>query len=129
VHRIKQASVVLATVLLALATGLATRSWSIKPGFYDAIAQVIPILLLVAVVEGRFFVDRPARPPFSAFMVRWFLVMPLFAEGAALTAIARGSDDALLRGTVFAGAVLSVSLFLVFAFDGPSPKPRDRRRT
>jgi hypothetical protein len=128
VHRVKQASVVVGTVLLALAIGLATRSWSIEPGFYDAVAQVIPILLLVAAVEGRFFVDRPARPAFSAFLVRWFLVLPLFAEGAALTAIARGSDDVLLRGTVFAGALLSVSLFLAFAFDGPPPKSRDGRR-
>ena len=127
-HRVKQASVVLGTFLAVMGIGLATRPWPIEPEFYEAAAQVIPILLLVAAVEGRFFLDRPACPAFYAFLMRWFLIVPLFAEGAALTAIARGDDDALLRGTVFAGALLGVSLFLAFACDGPAPKSRNRRR-
>ena len=118
---------IVGTALLMLGVGLATQSLSIEPGFYDAVAQVIPILLLVAVVEGRYFVDRPARSPFDAFMVRWFLAMPLIAEGAALTVIARGSDEAILRGAVFTGMVLSLSLFLTFATEGPLRLRRDDR--
>jgi len=119
--------VVAGTGALVAAIGLATRALAIKPGFYETVAQVIPIFLLVAVVEGRFFVERPARSPFSAFMVQWFLVMPVFAEGAALAAIARGSDSDIVRGAVLTGMLLSVSLFFAFALDGPLPEPRDER--
>jgi hypothetical protein len=88
------------------------RAMILHRSFYEASAQIIPVLLLVAFVgEGRIVrsdqVDPRDRQNFAIFGIGAMLVMVL-GELAALRTLGQGHDSVLLRGLT--------SLALVYGF-------------
>ncbi len=109
---------------VVLTLGVASFAWVLRAssfsiGFYQAVAQVIPVLLLVAVVHGGYFHGLSRRPRADRPMLRALFAIPLVAEGCALWALALGGDTLLLRAGVLAGLIVLLSLFIVFALEGP----------
>ena len=98
-------------VLIPLAT--------VHLGFYEAAAQVIPVLLLVmAFGETRLRVDMPKRANYSDayYVLAGFLVV-IMGEIAALRALATGHDDGELHSLTAGGLALGLSFILYrFAF-------------
>jgi hypothetical protein len=88
-------------------------------GFYEAAAQVIPVLLLVmAFGETRLRVDMPKRANYSDayFVLAGFLVV-ITGEVAALRVLATGQDDGGLHSLTASGLALGLSFILYrFAF-------------
>jgi len=100
--------------------------------YFTAIAQVLPVLLIAAFVEGgalyRIFLPvlskvlandsgAPTHPVFFSFMryMKGILYLAVLGEVAALAALATGTRSMFL-GTLSGSAALWVSLSLVSAF-------------
>jgi hypothetical protein len=109
-----------------ICTGLAV--WRIHPrlAFYSSVAELIPVLLLVIIVQAGYFrgIDRQDR--FRTHMSRWILSTILVSEGSALACVASGSDSLLLRTFVFYGLLWICMLIYVYATDGPRRPPPER---
>jgi hypothetical protein len=109
-----------ALIGLVVGFGMVSRDLAFAVPFYEAVAQVIPLFLLVAVVEGGFFRDRPRTSDFDQRVRRTLLLLVLAGEAIALTVIARGDDTMMLRGAVITALIFAASLFIAYAFDGPA---------
>lgn len=105
---------------MILGLGDLTARVHIKLGFYSVLAQVLPILLLAVVVEGRYFRGLDHRESFDRFLLRGLLYMPVLGEAAALVCVAQGHDSELLRGTVLFALGVTVMLLLLYASYGPA---------
>ncbi len=115
---------------LAIATmGVGARRWHASVEFYATVAQVIPVLLLAAAVEGRMFRSRRNRTRFQARAMRGSLLLVGVGEASSLAVVARGHDSALLRIGALAGIVVVVAAFVVFALDSPAPPDDGARDT
>jgi hypothetical protein len=84
--------------------------------FYSAAAQIIPVLLLALVLEGRLFEleERAERLPESLWIIALIGAM-LAGEVAALSALAAGKaatalEDAIIMLAIFYGVVLVAAL-------------------
>jgi len=107
-------------LLLTLGAGEMSQSWHLKAAFYVSVAQLVPILLLVGVVEGRYYRRLTVRTAFDRFLLRSVLLVPLTAEVAALACVGSGHDTTILRGLVLFGLGLSAMTLLIYAFHGPA---------
>jgi peptidoglycan/LPS O-acetylase OafA/YrhL len=116
-----------ASALLILGAGISTVPVHVRRDFYDVVAQMLPVLLLVGAVNGRYFRALNAKGPFDRFFLRGLWVGGLIGEVAALIVIARGHDSTLLRGCVIYGLLLCGTIATVYALDGPArPHPHHR---
>jgi hypothetical protein len=111
---------VVGTTLLVLGLGDLTAKMHVRLGFYSAVAQVLPVLLLAVVVEGRYFRRLDQRESFDRFILRGLLFIPLLGEGASLACIAQGHDTVWLRGTVLFALGVVVLLIVLYASYGPA---------
>ncbi len=119
----QRVSVVAGSILIVLGLGSATASIHVRLGFYAVVAQMIPVLMLVAAVEGRYFREHDEAPPFDRFVKRGFWLAGLVGLGAALAVVARGHDSLILRGSVIYALVLVGVLVSVYAIYGPARTP------
>jgi hypothetical protein len=122
--------------VLALLFSATVTLWTpgVEPeaDYFTAMAQVLPVLLVAAFVEGgalyRIFLPvlskilandsgAPTHPVFLSFMryMRGILRLAVLGEAAALIALATGSRSMFL-GMLSGSAALGVSLSLVRAF-------------
>jgi hypothetical protein len=106
--------------MMTVGLGLATSGLHVRLGFYEVLAQVLPVLLLVVVVEGRYFRGLEQREPLDRFVLRGFLFVPLLGEVAALGCVAVGHDSLWLRGASILGLGVVVLMLVVYASDGPA---------
>lgn len=105
-----ETSLLLGTSLIIFGLGEATSRIHIRGAFYAVVAQILPVLLLAIVVEGRYFRDLKHRSPYDRFLLRGLLFSPIVGEIACLIVVAQGHDALLPRGTVlFALGVLASS--------------------
>lgn len=118
-------SLVVGSALVVIGIGEVTEPIHVRVGFYGTVAQIIPVLMLVAAVEGRYFREREDAPPFDRFVQRGFWYAGLIGIAASLTVIARGSDSVLLRGAVIYSLALIGVLVTVYAIYGPARGPRE----
>jgi hypothetical protein len=116
----RRISLTIGAVLMILGLGDLTARVHIKLDFYSVLAQVLPILLLAVVVEGRYFRSLDRREPFDRFFLKGLLYMPVLGEAAALVCVAQGHDSELLRGTVLFAFGVTVMLLLLYAAYGPA---------
>lgn len=108
------------SALIILGIGDLTRPVHVRVGFYGTVAQIIPVLMLVVAVEGRYFRERKGDPPLDRFIQRGFWYAGLIGIAASLAVIARGSDSVLLRGAVVYSLLLIGVLVSVYAIYGPA---------
>jgi hypothetical protein len=125
----RRVSVSAGSVLVVMGVGMTTDSVHPRIEFYSVVAQMLPILLLVAAVDGRYFRERGDAPPFDRFLVRGFWVVGLVGIGAALAVVARGHDSVILRGLVIYALVLVGVLVTVYAIHGPARFQSKAERT
>jgi len=111
------------SALVIIGLGEVTEPVHVRPGFYGTVAQIIPVLMLVAAVEGRYFRERKDDPPLDRFIQRGFWYVGLIGIAASLAVIARGSDSVLLRGAVIYSLLLIGVLVSVYAIYGPARRP------
>lgn len=116
-------SLVLGSLLLIVGIGEVTEPVHVRVGFYGTVAQIIPVLMLVAAVEGRYFRERKGDPPLDRFIQRGFWYAGLIGIGASLAVIAQGGDSVLLRGAVIYSLALIGVLVTVYAIHGPAREP------
>jgi hypothetical protein len=119
-HIDQRISLTIGAALLILGIGGMTARVHIRLGFYVVLAQVLPVLLLAVVVEGRYFRRLDCRESFDRFFLRGLLYMPVVGEAAALICIAQGHDSELLRGTVLVALGVTIMLLLLYASYGPA---------
>ena len=112
---------------LVVGAGLVSQHLAFGPSFYEAVAQVIPVFLLVTVVEARFFQERPHMDGFDQRVRRTLLLLVLTGEAIALFVLARGDDTMALRGSVLVALLIVGALFVTYAFDGPVPDESSSR--
>jgi peptidoglycan/LPS O-acetylase OafA/YrhL len=103
-----------------IAFGELTASLRIRADFYEMTAQVLPIVMLAVVVEGRFFRGLERRETTGRVVLKTFLFLPILGEAAALVCVAQGHASPLERGTVFTAYVVMLALLCVYAVDGPA---------
>jgi hypothetical protein len=108
------------SLLVIIGIGEATEPIHVRAGFYGTVAQIIPVLMLVTAVEGRYFREREADPPLDRFIRRGLWFAGLIGIAASLAVVARGGDSMLLRGTVIYSLALGGVLVSVFAIYGPA---------
>jgi hypothetical protein len=121
----RRVSVSAGSALLIWSMGAITVQVHVRSDFYDVVAQMLPVLLLVGAVNGRYFRDLNAKEAFDRFFLRGFWVGGVVGEVAALVVVARGHDSILLRGCVIYGLLLCGIIATVYALDGPArPHPR-----
>jgi hypothetical protein len=89
-------------------------------GFYSMVAQMLPVLLLVAAVEGGYFRERDGEESFNRFVIRAFWFGGLLGIAASLAVVARDSDSVLLRGVVLYSLGLVGIFVSVYALHGPA---------
>lgn len=118
-------SLVVGSALIVIGIGEVTEPVHVRIGFYGTVAQIIPVLMLVAAVEGRYFRDRKDDPPLDRFIQRGFWYAGLIGIAASLAVVARGSDSVLLRGAVIYSLALIGVLVSVYAIYGPARDPRE----
>jgi hypothetical protein len=116
-------SLVVGSALVVIGFGDVTEPIHVRVGFYGTVAQIIPVLMLVAAVEGRYFRERDGDPPLDRFIQRGFWYAGLVGIAASLTVIARGSDSVVLRGAVIYSLALIGVLVSVYAIYGPARDP------
>lgn len=116
----RRVSLVIGSALLVCGAGMTTVHVHVRHDFYDVVAQILPILMLVGAVNGGYFRDLDAREPFDRFLLRGFWVGGLVGEAAALVVVARGHDSILLRGSVIYGIFLCGVIANVYALHGPA---------
>lgn len=121
-HRLESMKTVGLLALMALVLGAATDRIQFSGAFYDAVAQVIPVLLLAVAIEERVFRDRPTSDAFIRFGLRVLLISAVVGEAACLAVIAHGSDPLVLRGMVLTGLLLVGVLFVLVALRELEPK-------
>jgi peptidoglycan/LPS O-acetylase OafA/YrhL len=115
----RRLSVALGSALIVVGIGQTTGPLHTRIEFYTVVAQLMPVLMLVAAVNGRYFREREA-PPFDRFLIRGFWVVGLLGIGAALVVVARGHDSVILRGLVIYALALIGVLVTVYAIHGPA---------
>ncbi|MCW3020001.1 MAG: hypothetical protein JWN10_2309 [Solirubrobacterales bacterium] len=125
-HTVGRQIVLIVDVALLIA-GLGVSTTRITLGFYVVIAQVLPVLLLAVVVQGRYFRDLDRRGSFDGFVLKGLLYLPLLGEAAALSCIAHGGDSAPLRGMVLLAVGITAGLVIHYACDGPTTELRTSR--
>jgi hypothetical protein len=116
----RRISLTVGAALMVVGLGDVTSKVHVKLAFYAVLAQVLPILLLAVVVEGRYFRGLDRRESFERFLLRGLLYMPMLGEAAALVCVAQGRDSELLRGTVLFALGVTVMLMLLYASYGPA---------
>jgi hypothetical protein len=116
----RRISLTVGAALMVLGLGDLTSKVHIKLAIYAVLAQVLPILLLAVVVEGRYFRGLDRRESFDRFLLRGLLYMPMLGEAAALVCVAQGRDSELLRGTALFALGVTVMLLLLYASYGPA---------
>lgn len=116
----RRISMAVGTTLIVLGLGDVTAKVHVRPGFYGAVAQILPVLLLAIVVEGRYFRRLDQRESFDRFLLRGLLFVPLLGEGASLACVAQGHDTVWLRGTVLFALGVVVLLIVLYAAYGPA---------
>jgi peptidoglycan/LPS O-acetylase OafA/YrhL len=116
-------SLMVGSVLVVLGIGDLTEPIHVRVGFYGTVAQIIPVLMLVAAVEGRYFRQREGDPPLDRFIQRGLWLAGLMGIAASLAVIARGSDSVLLRGAVIYSLALVGVLVSAYAIYGPARDP------
>lgn len=118
-------SLVVGSALIAIGIGDVTEPIHVRTDFYGTVAQIIPVLMLVAAVEGRYFRERDGELPLDRFIRRGFWYAGLIGIASSLAVIARGSDSVLLRGAVIYSLALIGIVVTVFAIHGPARDPSD----
>ena len=113
------------STLVIIGLGQVTDPIHVRVAFYGTVAQIVPVLMLVAAVEGRYFRERKDDPPLDRFIQRGFWYVGLIGIAASLVVIARGSDSVLLRGAVIYSLLLIGVLVSVYAIYGPARVPRE----
>jgi hypothetical protein len=116
----RRISLTLGSALLVVGIGQATRQVHTRLEFYVVVAQLMPVLMLVAAVNGRYFRERETASAFDRYLIRGFWVVGLVGIGAALIVVARGRDSVILRGLVVYGLALIGVLVSVYAIHGPA---------
>jgi hypothetical protein len=116
----RRVTVSVGSVLLIWGMGAITARVHVRSSFYDIVAQILPVLLLVGAVNGRYFQGLDAKEPFARFFLRGFWIGGMVGEVAALVVVARGHDSILLRGCVIYGLLLCGMIATVYALDGPA---------
>jgi hypothetical protein len=119
-HVDRRISVTVGSALIVYGIGAMTRSVHTRIEFYAVVAQLMPVLMLVAAVNGRYFRERDDAPSFDRFLIRGFWVIGLVGITAALAVVARGRDSVLLRGSVIYALALIGVLATVYAIHGPA---------
>jgi hypothetical protein len=113
-------SLLVGSALIVVGLGNATESVQVRSGFYASVAQILPVLMLVAAVEGRYFRERKQDEPFDRFVQRGLWFAGLIGISASLAVLARGTDSVLLRGAVIYSAALVGVVVSVYAIYGPA---------
>lgn len=121
----QRVSIVVGSILIVLGLGSVTSPAHVRLAFYSVVAQMIPVLMLVAAVEGRYFRERDDASPFDRFLQRGFWLVGLVGFGSALAVVARGRDSLILRGAVIYAVVLVGVLVSIYAIYGPARATRD----
>jgi hypothetical protein len=103
----------------AVGAGEISQMWHLHSTFYITVAQILPIMLLVGVVEGRYYRRLWVRTAFDRYLLMCVLLVPLAGEAAALACLGLGHDATVLRGLVLFGLGLSAMTVIVYAFHGP----------
>jgi hypothetical protein len=116
----RRVTVSVGSALLIWGMGAATALVHVRNDFYSVVAQMLPVLLLVGAVNGRYFQGLDAKEPFARFFLRGFWIGGVVGEVAALVVVARGHDSILLRGCVIYGLLLCGMIATVYALDGPA---------
>jgi peptidoglycan/LPS O-acetylase OafA/YrhL len=116
-------SLVVGSALLAVGAGDVTAPIDVRIDFYGTVAQIIPLLMVVAAVEGRYFRERDGESPVDRFIRQGFWYAGLIGIASSLAVIARGSDSVLLRGAVIYSLALIGIVVTVFAMYGPARDP------
>lgn len=125
----RRALLTVGALLLAVSLGASTSRIHVKPIFYATVAQVLPVLLLVAVVEGRYFRHLDRRESFDRFFLKGLLLTPIIGETAALVCVALGHDNLALRGFTLLAFVATGTLLFAYATVGPLNDPALRSTT
>lgn len=102
-----------------LGIGLAFSPMHLEPAFYETAAQVIPVLLLAAVVEGRAYRLDEMRGRRNRQIVGFSLFLVFFGEGAALYSIATGCSNGLTGITTIVALLNTAGLVFLAALHGP----------
>src|ERR1700728_604591 len=116
----RRVSLTIGSALLVCGAGMATVHVHVRHDFYDVVAQMLPVMMLVGAVYGSYFRYLDARETFDRFLLRGFWVGGLVGEVAALVFVARGHDSILLRGSVIYGLFLCGIIANVYALQGPA---------
>jgi peptidoglycan/LPS O-acetylase OafA/YrhL len=122
----RRVTVSVGSAFLIWSMGAITVDVHVRSDFYDVVAQMLPVLLLVGAVNGRYFQGLNAKEPFDRFFLRGFWVGGVVGEVAALVVVARGHDSIVLRGCVIYGLLLCGIIATVYALEGPArahPRP------
>lgn len=131
-RRLKASTWPVLALMLSATVTLWTPGVEPEADYFTAIAQVLPVLLVAAFVEGgalyRIFLPvlskvlannsgAPTHPVFFSFMryMKGILRLAVLGETAALVALAAGSRSMFL-GALSGSAALGVSLSLISAF-------------
>lgn len=116
----QRVSLIVGSVLIVIGIGELTEPIHVRVAFYAAVTQIIPVLMLVAAVEGRYFRNRAEDATYDRFIQRGFWYSGLAGIGASLVVLARGGDSVLLRGAVIYSLALIGVLVSVYAIYGPA---------
>jgi hypothetical protein len=111
---------------VCICTGIAVWRMHPRVAFYSSVAELIPVLLLVTIVQAGYFRGFDHKDRFRIHMSRWILSIMLVGEGSALACVASGSDPFLLRMFVFNGLLWIGMLIYFYATDGPRKSPPER---
>jgi hypothetical protein len=116
----RRISLSVGSALIVVGIGLVTKPLHTRLEFYVVVAQLMPVLMLVAAVNGRYFRERESADAFDRFLIRGFWVVGLLGIGAALVVVARGHDSVILRGLVVYGLALIGVMVTIYAIHGPA---------
>lgn len=116
----RRVSLLAPTLLMLYGAGLASSRVHVRQAFYAVLAQVLPVLMLAVVVEGRYFRNIGHREPLDRFLLRGLLLLPALGELSALIVLAEGHDTLWLRGSCLLALGTAVLMLFVYAVDGPA---------
>jgi hypothetical protein len=114
----RRPAVALGALLMGLGAGKTTGP--LPHSLYATVAQVLPVFMVVAVIEGRYFHQLERRPKFERFFLGGFLLLPLAAEIVAIAELAIAHDPLFLRALVLVGGGCALLLVWVYATLGPT---------
>jgi hypothetical protein len=94
-------------VAAGVAAAFATRHEPGNPGFYTVAAQVIPVLVVALVFQGRAFDIRQGRYVFDTIVMVYTLLILLIGELSALSGVIhpKGTVVGPALGAIVAGLV------------------------